>query len=69
MFEPNKVIVFSRDELKQSLMLKKFPASNIHNFVFFLGDVRDAGRLRRAFRDVPCCSSATLKRAALESSN
>ena len=27
MFEPNKVIVFSRDELKQSLMLKKFPAS------------------------------------------
>ena len=24
MFEPNKVIVFSRDELKQSLMLKKF---------------------------------------------
>ena len=25
MFEPNKVIVYSRDELKQSLMLKKFP--------------------------------------------
>ena len=52
MFEPNKVIVFSRDELKQSLMLKKFPASKYPQLRFLLGDVRDAGRLRRAFRDV-----------------
>ena len=51
-FEPKKVIVFSRDELKQSLMLKKFPVNKFPQLRFLLGDVRDAGRLRRAFRDV-----------------
>ena len=52
MFEPNKVIVYSRDELKQSLMLKKFPASKYPQLRFLLGDVRDVSRLKRAFRGV-----------------
>lgn len=52
MFEPNKVIIFSRDELKQSLMLKKFPPAKFPQLRFLLGDVRDYSRLRRAFRNV-----------------
>ena len=52
MFEPNKVIVYSRDELKQSLMLKKFPPSKYPQLRFLLGDVRDVSRLKRAFRGV-----------------
>jgi len=52
MFEPNKVIIFSRDELKRSLMQKKFPRAKFPRLRFLLGDVRDYNRLRRAFQDV-----------------
>ena len=45
MFEPNKVIIFSRDELKQSLMLKKFSPTKFPQLRFLLGDVRDYSRL------------------------
>jgi UDP-N-acetylglucosamine 4,6-dehydratase/5-epimerase len=48
-FQPRKLIVFSRDELKQSEMAREFPASNVR---FFIGDVRDLDRLRRAMRGV-----------------
>ena len=44
-----KVVVFSRDEWKQSEMAKRFPDSRLR---FFLGDVRDEARLRRAFEQV-----------------
>lgn len=44
-YRPRKVIIFSRDELKQSEMSRDFPAKNIR---FFIGDVRDLDRLRRA---------------------
>lgn len=44
-----KVIVFSRDELKQSEMRADMVDGRLR---FFLGDVRDAERLRRAFHDV-----------------
>ena len=47
-FKP-KIIVFSRDELKQSIMAQKFK-SDI--FRFFIGDVRDLDRLNMAMRDV-----------------
>jgi len=47
-----KVIVLSRDELKQSVMKAAFPASKYPGLRFFLGDVRDKERLRLAFRDV-----------------
>ena len=50
MYEPNKVIVFSRDELKQSLMKKKF--KKYEQIRYLLGDVRDRTRLARAFRGV-----------------
>lgn len=44
-----KVIVFSRDELKQSEMAPLFKDDRLR---FFLGDVRDASRLARAFHGV-----------------
>lgn len=47
-----KVIVFSRDELKQSEMALKFPVEKYPQIRFFLGDVRDRDRLRMAFEDV-----------------
>jgi UDP-N-acetylglucosamine 4,6-dehydratase/5-epimerase len=47
--EPKKIIVFSRDELKQFEMSKTLPDDRV---VFFVGDVRDRDRLYRAFSDV-----------------
>ncbi|HLC89724.1 MAG TPA: UDP-N-acetylglucosamine 4,6-dehydratase (inverting) [Patescibacteria group bacterium] len=44
-----KVIVFSRDELKQSQMAHEF---NDERLRFFIGDVRDLPRLQRAFAGV-----------------
>lgn len=44
-----KVIVFSRDELKQFEMAQEFTDSRIR---FFIGDVRDKDRLYRAFDGV-----------------
>jgi len=47
---PNRVIIFSRDELKQFEMQQRF--SSYGNLRFFLGDIRDRERLYRAFKDV-----------------
>jgi len=44
-----KVIVFSRDELKQYEMAQEFTDSRVR---FFIGDVRDKDRLYRAFDGV-----------------
>ena len=48
-FEPKKLIVFSRDELKQYEMAQAFPQTFMR---WFIGDVRDAERLRMALRGV-----------------
>jgi UDP-N-acetylglucosamine 4,6-dehydratase len=47
---PQKVIVLSRDELKQFEMQQLYPEEP--RLRFFIGDVRDAGRLYRAFHGV-----------------
>ncbi|MBL11048.1 MAG: UDP-N-acetylglucosamine 4,6-dehydratase (inverting) [Acidiferrobacteraceae bacterium] len=47
-----RVVVFSRDELKQYDMRQKFPEAEFPSLRFFLGDVRDIQRLRRAFNRV-----------------
>ena len=49
-FSPKKLIVFSRDEMKQWEMSKKFPDDN--RIRFFIGDVRDKDRLHRALQGV-----------------
>jgi UDP-N-acetylglucosamine 4,6-dehydratase len=49
---PKRLIVLSRDELKQHDMRQKFPDGPESPMRYFLGDVRDSERLRRAFVDV-----------------
>lgn len=53
---PRKVIVYSRDELKQSEMqvdlMERFGPERMTATRFFLGDVRDRERLTLAFRGV-----------------
>ena len=44
-FEPSRIVIFSRDELKQYEMQQRFNAPSMR---YFLGDVRDAARLRQA---------------------
>jgi UDP-N-acetylglucosamine 4,6-dehydratase len=47
-----KLIVFSRDELKQFEMQKVFNRKKYKFLRYFLGDIRDKERLKFAFRDV-----------------
>ena len=59
--ESPRIIVYSRDELKQANMRQDF-GDNRH-LRFFLGDVRDLQRLRRAFDGVhTVIHAAALKR-------
>ncbi len=52
-FNLKKIIIFSRDELKQSEHNKKFKSLDKRNILrYFLGDVRDADRLKFAFKNV-----------------
>ena len=57
--DPKKIIVYSRDEYKQFVMRNKFVELGRENGVdydsklrYFIGDVRDEARLRRALQDV-----------------
>ena len=50
--KPKRLIIFSRDELKQSEMKKKFPEKKYSFIRYFLGDVRDKNRLLEEFREV-----------------
>ena len=47
-----KIIIFSRDEWKQSEMQKEFPPQKFPNMRYFLGDVRDLQRVKRGFNNV-----------------
>jgi UDP-N-acetylglucosamine 4,6-dehydratase/5-epimerase len=51
-FKPKKVIVYSRDELKQYEMQQKFPNVSGGAMRYFIGDVRDLPRLSRAMEGV-----------------
>ncbi len=51
-YEPKKLIIFSRDELKQFEMSQKWSAKKYPGIRYFLGDVRDKERLNRAFHGV-----------------
>lgn len=52
-YDPHRIIIYSRDEFKQSVMKseysKKYDMSKVR---FFIGDVRDKDRLYRAFEGV-----------------
>lgn len=47
-----KIIIYSRDELKQSDLKQKYPDSSYPQLRFFIGDVRDKDRMRRACEGV-----------------
>ena len=47
-----RLVVFSRDEWKQNEMAKNYPTSRYPFIRYFLGDVRDYERLKRAFKDI-----------------
>ena len=52
-FNLKRLVIFSRDELKQSEMIKKYQHQDKRGILrFFLGDVRDLSRMKFAMRDV-----------------
>ncbi len=52
-YKPKKVIIYSRDEYKQSVMRSEFEQKiDMRKVRFFIGDVRDKDRLYRAFDGV-----------------
>ena len=51
-YKPNRLIIFSRDELKQFEMEQVFSVQKYPCMRYFIGDVRDKERLHRAFNNV-----------------
>jgi len=51
-YSPEKIIVYSRDELKQFEMQQLFPDTSGSPMRYFIGDVRDLGRLEMAMKGV-----------------
>lgn len=50
--EIQRLVVFSRDELKQFEMAQEFSSERYPQLRYFIGDVRDKDRLRRALEDI-----------------
>jgi UDP-N-acetylglucosamine 4,6-dehydratase len=50
-YDPKKIIIFSRDEMKQWEMSKSIQSDKLR---FFIGDIRDKERLFRALNGVDC---------------
>lgn len=52
-YKPKKIIIYSRDEYKQFVMQNEFMELDKERKIrYFIGDVRDEARLRRAIKDV-----------------
>jgi UDP-N-acetylglucosamine 4,6-dehydratase (inverting) len=50
--EPSRVVVYSRDELKQFEMAQDLSPSRYPSIRYFIGDVRDQERLKRAMEGI-----------------
>lgn len=50
--EVKRIVIYSRDELKQSEMKQKYPETQYRQLRFYIGDVRDRARLIRACEDI-----------------
>ncbi|HEY4788338.1 MAG TPA: UDP-N-acetylglucosamine 4,6-dehydratase (inverting) [Bacteroidales bacterium] len=46
--EVERIVIYSRDELKQFEMAQSYPKDKYPNIRFFIGDVRDGARFKRA---------------------
>lgn len=57
-----RLVIYSRDELKQFEMEQEFPRSKFPCIRYFIGDIRDADRLRRALEGI----DAVIHTAALK---
>lgn len=51
-YTPKKLIIFSRDELKQYELAQEYPVETYNSMRYFIGDVRDEERLYEAFYQV-----------------
>ena len=51
-YKPKKLIIFSRDELKQFEMAQKWNPVKYPCLEYMLGDIRDRDRLMRVFKGV-----------------
>ena len=49
-YKPKKIVIFSRDEMKQWEMSKDY--ENFDNVRFFIGDIRDKNRIDRALNGI-----------------
>ena len=47
-----RLVIFSRDELKQWEMMKEFPPAKYPNIRYFLGDIRDKERIKRVLQRI-----------------
>lgn len=66
-FSPKKIIIYSRDELKQFEMAQSFDSPQMR---FFIGDVRDLSRLKTALNGVDICiHAAALKQVPIAEYN
>lgn len=65
-----RIVIFSRDELKQSEMAEKFSLKKYPNIRYFLGDIRDKDRLYRAFKNIELIvHAAALKHVPIAENN
>lgn len=47
-----RLVIFSRDEQKQFEMAQEYPTAKYSAIRYFIGDVRDFDRLKKAFKDI-----------------
>lgn len=47
-----RLVIYSRDELKQFEMAQKFPPTKYQSIRYFIGDIRDAERFKRACKGI-----------------
>ena len=52
LYEPSRLVIYSRDEQKQVAMEQEFSAKQYPCLRYFVGDVRDEARLRRAMSGI-----------------
>ena len=50
--EVKRLVIYSRDEQKQFQMAQEYPPDQYPNIRFFIGDVRDLERMKRAFTGI-----------------
>ena len=69
-YQPKKLIIYSRNELKQYAMAQEFPDSKFDYMRYFIGDVSDRNRLAMAMGGMDyVLRAATLKQAPAAENN